>query len=548
MNFYSLKKLSYLLIIALFCLSFAGCQSDSATQLGKPLNPEEINTTIGTLAIIYQTGATEVRGFGIVAGLAGTGSDECDPDLRKKLIKQIKVEMTDRKSINPDAFINSNNTAVVEVYGLMPPVASKGDSFDLRVAPLSNQTTSLSGGYLYTTNLVEHNKLLNFSMFLNTIAHARGAIYIDQLSDRNQGIVGGYILSGGQVAEDLRFMMQMHNEDFLLTNMIRGLINEKFGSGTANAKTSGEIRLTIPEKYRHDKPKFFAMVRLLYLGNDPVLRRNRILSLVSDLRSNNDKLSPEIALEAIGKSVVGELLPLLSDSDESVRFHAARCLLNMKEDRALKTLQAIIDNPASKFRVDAIKAVGSGANRNDTVAMLNKHLQSEDFDVAFAVYDELRKVRDISVARHYVANDFILDTVMCGGPKRVYVTRQGVPRIVIFGAPINCANNLFVQSDNGDIIINSREGDNLISISRKNPKGSGIIGPLFSSFKVKDLIQTLGEVPKVDPKTMKRPGLAIPYCQIIAILEKMCRTNAIDAKFAAGKLPVFPNIDKQKAN
>lgn len=532
------------MISGLFCLSLTGCQSSDVKSGDGIEKPEDINATVGSISDIYQAGATEVRGFGVVANLAGTGSSECPEDLRKKLIKQIKTEMVDRQSINPDAFINSKNTAVVEVYGLIPEIASKGDSFDLRVAPLSNtQTTSLSGGHLYTTNLVEHSNIINFSMYLKTLAYAEGPIFENKLEDKNPDIVGDYILSGGRVAENLRITMLLHNQNFFTASLIRNLINERFGQNTAKAKSSGEIHLTIPPKYRHSKAKFLAMIRSLYIGSNPQLRQKRIDLLISDMITNSDKLTPEVGLEVIGISATDELSKLLSHPDEQVRLHAARCMLNIGDDRALKVLQSIIKNTNSTFRVEAIEAIGRGAKFNDAVTILTEHLQSEDFKVAFAVYEQLRNIRDTAVTRSYVGGKFYIDSIMSRGPKRIFVTRKGVPGIVIFGDPLDCASNLFVQSGDNDLIVNAREGDKYISISMKNPVGYGIIGPLYSSFMVKGLIKTLGELPKVPAKTNKRPGLNIPYSQIIALLKKMCTSGDIDAQFYAGELPLFPSID-----
>ena len=179
-----LKKLSYLLVPALFSLSLSGCQKPQVKE-GIEDRPEVINATIGSLGKILQTGILEVHGFGIVAGLNGTGSSQCPEELRKKLIAQIKVEMTDLKGINPKAFINSKNTAVVEVRGMIPPIASRGDVFDLRVGPLDNsQTSSLEGGRLFTTKLVKQEPFIIFSRHLTTQALAEGPIYVNKLSDR----------------------------------------------------------------------------------------------------------------------------------------------------------------------------------------------------------------------------------------------------------------------------------------------------------------------------------------------------------------------------
>jgi len=544
MDFNIFKKLSYLLIPALFLLALTGCQKPVDRNNLDIEKPEVINGTIGSLAKIWPSGIPEVRGFGIVAGLNGTGSSECNPELRKKLVSQIKVELQEVGGINPNVCINSHNTAVVEVRGIIPTIASKGDVFDLRVAPLaSTQTSSLKGGRLFPTKLVRHEQVLDFSQYLTPVAIAEGPIFINKLADRNPNSAEDYIISGGRAIEGIRATMLLNRPNFYTASVIRNLINEKFGPNTADAKSKGEIHLNIPLKYRHEKRKFLTMVNLLYIGSDPILQQKRVDSLVKDLAENKDKLTPETALEVTGNSIISKIAPLLTHPDEAVRFHTARCMLNIGDDRALKTLRAIIEDKNSPYRIEAIKAVGRGAMKNDATAILSRVINSKNIEISMAVYEEMRKLGDFSVNRQIVAGDFFLDTVMYRGENRIYVSRKGTPKIVIFGEQLECAKNLFVQSSDKDITINARRGDKFVSIWRKNPKKRGVVGPLKSTFSVKGIIRTLGELSTVSAKERKRPGLAIPYYQICAILEKMCNSGAIDAKFVAGDLPYFQNID-----
>lgn len=530
-----------MLIPALLLSSLNGCSKPQA-ETGIKDKPEVINANIGSIAHIIQSGVIEVRGFGIVAGLNGTGSSECPEELRKKLMTQIKVEMQDLNSINPRAFINSKNTAVVEVRGLIPPIASKGDMFDLRVAPLANtQTTSLEGGRLYTTTMVKQEKFVVFGRHLQTQAIARGPIFINKLSDRNPNSKEDFIISGGKAVEGINIIMLLEKPNYYTARLITDLINDKFDIGTADGVGPGEIHINIPNKYHHEKQKFLAMIRAIYLGNNPRLHQERLNSLIRDLVTNEDKLSPEIALEVTGNSALSKLAPLLSHPDEKVRFHASRCMLNIGDDRSLKTLRKIIENQNSPFRIEAIKAVGRGARRNEAITILSNSLSDKDFEINLAVYEELRKLRGINVTRSVVAGDFYLDTVRHRGKNCIYVSRKGTPKIVIFGEGLECAKNMFVKSSNDDITINARYGDKFVSIWRNNPKKHGIIGPLKSTYKVTDVIKTLGELPKVPIELKKLPGLAIPYYEICALLEKMCKTGVIDAEFIAGDLPEFAN-------
>lgn len=544
MDIYSMKKLPYILILFSLAFILFGCQEsgDTGAKIGKP---EELNTTIGEIVDIYQSGAIQVRGFGIVAGLNGTGSRECPPKLMKQLIKFIQIQMVDRKSIDPRAFIESKNTAVVEVYGVIPALAGKGDLFDLRIAPLAEtQTTSLEGGSLFTTKLAAMERFFQFDRYSKTLAMGNGPVFINKLQDKNPEQVGDYVLAGGKVSEDVQITMLLHSPNFFTAGKIRNSLNERFGKDTVKAKSPLEIDINIPPKYQNEKHKFMAMIRAMYLGTDPEIKQSRIDSHIRDMINNADKLTPEIALETVGNSALNELEELLGHPNEQVRLYAARCMLNIGDDGALETLRKIINNKKSPYRIEAVKAVGNGAKRKDALPILYEGLDDKDFDVALEVYDQLQELGDISISRTVVSHDFVLDSVLSRGPKRIYVTRQSIPKIVIFGEPVYCEKNLFVQANDGDIILNARKGDKYISISRKHPSRPEMIGPLHSTFKVKDVVRTLGESPEVDKRATRKQGLAVSYSDIIATLEKMCRTGVIDAEFIAGDTPYFIDAPK----
>jgi hypothetical protein len=91
-----------------------------------------------------------------------------------------------------------------------------------------------------------------------------------------------------------------------------------------------------------------------------------------------------------------------------------------------------------------------------------------------------------------------------------------------------------MQSDDGTITLNALPTDKYVSVSRKHPGRPRVIGPLKSSFEVSLLLQTLGDMPEVSDKTGLRPGLAVPYSDILPLLKKMCAQNAIQAQFIAG--------------
>ncbi len=63
-----------------------GCGAkDESVATVDPLLGRELGSTIGSVADVAQPEPVAVEGYGLVAGLAGTGSGACPPDVRAYL-------------------------------------------------------------------------------------------------------------------------------------------------------------------------------------------------------------------------------------------------------------------------------------------------------------------------------------------------------------------------------------------------------------------------------------------------------------------------------
>ena len=404
---------------------------------------------------------------------------------------------------------------------MIPTLSSDRNTFDVAVRPLSSsQTTSLDGGHLYATELKELSRLGNleqFSMFSKTMATVEGPIYSNKLgsSDSNNQI--WYVLGGAKPTQNAKITLVLNRPDFLTANAIRNRINERFKSKTAVPISEAEIVITIPPSHLDQKEHFLEMIQSLQLGDNPTMKQNRINELIQLLLSQPENETSEIALEAIGRPALDALAPLLDNPDEAVRFHAARCMLNIGDDRAVKPLREILLDPTSKFRVRAAEIIGRNAARTDAKAILTVALSDADIRVRLTAYEMLLQMNSPAISRKIVAGDFVIDNVVCTGPKIIYIYQQKTPRIVLFGSPIYCNENIFLQSDNGSITINAKPGDKFISISRKHPQRPRVVGPLNAGFELSSLIQTLGELPEIKNRVKALPGLAVSYAKILPI-------------------------------
>jgi len=211
-------------------------------------------------------------------------------------------------------------------------------------------------------------------------------------------------------------------------------------------------------------------------------------------------------------------------------------MLNLGGDRGLATLRAIAMDKGSGYRVEALEAITAGASRDAAATIARRLVRDDDFDIRLAAYEQLRKLDDIAITRRLIAAKFYLEQIAQVRPKEIFVSRSGQPRIVLFGAPIYCRDDVFVQSADGNITINAPSGQNYVSVIRKLPNRPNVI-ELKSSFELSDIIQTLCEEPVTKEGSVLRAGLNISYADAIALLKQMCETGQIPAAFRAGPLP-----------
>jgi flagellar basal body P-ring protein FlgI len=533
-------KIAFILLAVMY-LSLCGCQPASEAGDGAKLT-ESVgpDTTIRSLGEIYRPSPIQVKGFGIVAGLAGTGSSECPPLLRDALVKYILQQVSDKSKIYPEKFINSKDTAVVEIYGTIPPLASKGQPFNLTISAIAgSQTVSLDGGRLFTAELKSASELavaeaMMSAPHLKTLAVAHGAVFIDKLGTISSDAREARILGGGIAMNDPQISLVMFEADYIMANAIRNRINERFGPGTASAVLPNEIHLNIPAKFRYDKERFLAMVESLSMNTEARATKKRIERLTAALVAGPNREVNEVALAAIGKAAIGKLRKLAGSDDEAVRFHSARCLLQAGDDGAVEILAAIARDQFSGRRIEAIKTIGANARRNDAVGVLTGLLPDEDFSVRHASYTQLSMLEDISIKQRLIGTDFFVENVVCSGPKVIYASQRDIGRIVLFGAPIECEKNIFIESPDKQITINSPAGQDYITVMRTHPTQPRLVGPLRCGFDLTDVIQTICGYSR-EGISKSRPGLGVPYSDLLPLLRQMCQQGAIKADFRAGE-------------
>ena len=500
-----------------------------------------INDTIGMYAETFASDAIPVSGYALVGGLNGTGSSECPTEIRTYLQKYILQRLAGAK-VNVEDLISSPDTAVVSVEGMIPPAASRNQRFDVRVTALpGTQTTSLEGGWLYGVDLFEARRV---GTGIKPLAAAEGPVFIDSAISGSQDPRAGYVLGGGTVVEEYKVNLALRLPDYRVVSQIRNRINERFGNEIAVALAPGIIELRIPTKYMEAKGRFIQLVRATYLVGSPELTEKRIMTHIEKLAGSKDKNASEIALEAIGNAAMPKLAALLNSSDPEVRLRAARCMFNLGDQKGRESLWNIANDKTSSYRIEAIEALVNTSAGQDVTSMLQSLLRDDDLSVRLIAYENLVRLKDVTVSRKRIADSFYLDQITQTGKPAILVSRRNQPRIALLGAPIYCRSNIFIETQDKTITINVPAGEKYATIIRKHPKHPDTIIQLRSSLDLADVIETLCREP-LTPTAQGGPGLGVPYSTLVGLISKMVDSGAVQAEFYAGPLPkTLPNIKK----
>jgi flagellar basal body P-ring protein FlgI len=519
--------------------------------------------TIGSATYVEGARSMFVQGYGLVIGLAGTGSSECPEPLRMELMNTIAKyqklygERGRVPSIAAGAIIDSRNTAVVRVSGNIPFGTVKGGRFDLVVEAMPNTgTTSLEGGRLLAADMrIYAGSMVGRNNSSRIIASGEGPIFINPFEKKEKkGVLQlkrkGYVLDGGINLEDRRIHLKLYQPSYGTSRAIEQRINSIFGPPpddplwqTARADGPDSIAIQIPREYR-DRDRledFLKLVRNLYIQSDPGYiegMANKLAQQISDPMANAEAIS--YAWEAMGRSMLPLIQPIYTSSNKQSQFYAVRAgakLGDMVAIERLATYVVDVKNPYRKRAIDTLCYCDSVHSRR----VLRKLMDDTDLDIRIKAYEGLARMRDISISRVYVGEDMlIVDTVDTRAWPLVYVTRSGQPKIVIFGR-LRIDPPVFYAHPDNSVTISADSNDKVVGLIRKSPSGISS-GRVEKPLELAPLLVFLANDAKVLQEG-KVAGFALPYSHLVAILNQLCKDGAIPAKFKMQDLTQIESED-----
>lgn len=541
----------------LLLAGLAGCESDSRREpppepppapLATPDLDPIVEGTVGLQTTLTNIDLQPMRGFGVVIGLDGRGSRECPAVIRDYLLEYLGKEFGPhadperRLKVSATELLDSLDSAVVEVTGMMPAGAPAGTRFDVAVSALAGTSTeSLEGGLLLPTQMRYFDRTAGGEGLVAgaTLAMARGPIFTNPFAGTtgttDADRLGGTILGGGSATEERVVRLMLLQPNYQLAKAIERRINERFGhpGRAADAMSAGYVELHTPREYAHDPARFRQLVAHLFIDNRPAAaeaKRRELVRLAITRAADLERVAA--AWEALGRVVLDDLRPLYTHADPIVVFFAARTGVRLGDVTALPALASAAESPAHPHRLLAIEALGESSSPQ-VAPRLAPLLSDPDQQVRIATYEALVRgghpaIRH-SVFRHVLDRkqlNFILDEVDSNAPPMIYVRRTRLPRIAVFGARPAVHPPVFYSHPDDSLTIHTVADSTEVRLYAKY--AGRMSEQIIVAPRIADLIRALGQLPLRD-EANQLVGLGLPYSRAIEIVGALCDNGTVAA-------------------
>lgn len=528
----------------------------------QPINLREtvLRGTIGGEALYSNATPVLLRGFGVVVGLGENGSRDCPTSVREYLVdyfaRQISSQATleNRRQFSPQRLIDSLNTAVVEVYGVVPVGAVKGTEFDLQVHAIGAQTRSLEGGLLLPCELKIYRPDAGGRGIVGgrTLAIGAGPVFTNpfrEAADSSDDLRRGLVLGGGTTEENRPVRLLLNQPSYTRARAFERRINERFGQNppTSDAVSRGYLVLNTPMEFAERPDRFLELVTHLPIEGGPVAIEEKLQSLSDDVRAEAltmERLS--LVWEAIGRAAIASIQSLYEHPESVVRFYAARAGVRLGDVVALPVITQIALDANNPFRVAAIVELGD-CGLPGAVQPLEQLLDDPVPDVRLAAYEGTLNYANRRITsrtyRHILDPRFAsmtLDVIETTGPPLVYVHRTGAPRIAIFDAQMPVELPLFYAHSSDRVMLDAQEDQGEIQLLWQTRRGRRVAEPLRVPPRVAALVQALAQVPlpSLDGTVQ---GVGLSYATVLDVLEDLTNVGTIDAALVLEQ-PAIANV------
>jgi hypothetical protein len=513
--------------------------------------PQVLRGTIASECTLEGFQPVPVHGLGLVVDLQGTGVSDVPPDVRATILTTarrhgIGSERAGWGDLTPEALLDSPNTAVVVVRGVIPPAAPAGTRFDVDVAVFpTSSTTSLEGGRLYTAELTPRVvqgrgfailpptgsrqpadlALARGSIVVNPFAEP-GAVQRDEINRRN-----GRIQGGGVVSSDMPLRLRLAAPSHTRALVVQSAINTRFQRepgqrrDTARGENDETIVLTVPPSF-HDRTEEF--IQLLLHTSIRQAGAEQIASTVRRhvLENPGDAAAASWRWQALGKRSLPVIRDLYDHPDERPRLAALQAGAMLDDALVAPHLIELARTASLDTRRTAIELL-AGMDINPVIDIaLRELLNDSEVEIRLASYEALSERRDPAIERFAVDDKFIVDVVPSERPL-IYITQTGTPRVALFGTQVTIRRPVTMTAWSQRFMIVGDSGDDLVEVYyRPSDSARGVIHRVEPDLP--QFVRFLGHTTQVE---QPRAGLGLSYSEVIGVLHQIWRQGYLDADF-----------------
>lgn len=553
-------------------LTLAGCSDKQAGIAPSPppapafTGPSFLKGTVGSLTQVRDFQPMLVSGYGLVVlpPGSGTGSSQVPSFLRQRMINEMRKHglgsgRNDTEAMTPSRVLADRDTAIVEVYGLLPPGAVPGAPFDVLVRALNGDTdtTSLSGGRLWTTELAPGGTN-RANLYIRPIAQAHGSTYVNPVDDRpddqrdtdyrRQAV----ILAGGKATTTRPVMLVLNQPSWSLSAAIADRINGHFSRTTdrrplAEAQNDLLIQVNVPDRFAANPARLVELIQHLYVqsgGGYEAVQAERLARQVEQ-NPDNTAIARHVMLcwQAMGRSIIPVLRTHYEAPAMELRLAALKAGAWLGDQRAGEHLAELTRHGDAAVRIAAVESLVHLPRNVAAFGALKDLLNDEDRRVRIAAYETLAANDDAIIGRVLVEDQqglkYIIDRVPSTRPL-VYITPIGFPRVVIFEPGLGFQTPMLASLWGDRLMVRLDRADEPLQVYYKPGPGQEA-----RTLKAEPTVATLAYLMGHHP-TMEQPeeGLDLMFSQVAEALYDLCQSGAVAAPIHVRQSPLAQLVEQ----
>ena len=333
-----------------------------------PANAIETKVRIMDIAHISGVRENQVVGYGIVAGLPGTGDNSRSTQITNKMLLRNLGTVIEQEN-----YIQKGDSAAVIVTATIPPFAKNGDKIDCTVSTIADGK-SLEGGVLIQTILKAPNG--------EAVAVAQGPVSVGGINKAAGGssartaitttgrIPGGAIVERDiytEIGDENSITLCIDKSDYTMVSRIARTINNSVAP--ASAIDGSSVKVMIPAKFLNDRVTFLSVLENLEVS--PTLERAKV---VVNERTGTVVIGADVKLlpAAVAHGNITVTVSTSNDVSQPNPFSQGATLGFENSDIEInKTPASLINMPANSNLNDLVRALNSiGVAPIDLISIL----------------------------------------------------------------------------------------------------------------------------------------------------------------------------------